>query len=98
MPSVNLTLKDPARLDVDVLAVAVARRPGATPDAPATVALLEPDALPAALAARLATQAAALGVTGDADTVHRVPSGGDVAAPVLALVGVGELAAGAAPT
>ncbi len=98
VPTLNLTLKDPARLDVDVLVVGVARRPGATPTAPGAVALLDPEALPTAFASELTARAAALGVSGDADSVTRVPSGGAVQAPVVALVGVGELAEGGLPT
>jgi leucyl aminopeptidase len=78
----TLTTKDPARLAVDVLAVAVA----STPSGPV---LLGADALPGELGSAVARDARALGVTGDADTVHRLPSGGAVAAGVVALVGVG---------
>lgn len=81
--TVTLTLKDPARIAADVLVVAVA-------PAPDGVTLLDDDALPAPLRHRLLADARALGLSGKADTVHRIPSGGHVSAPVLALVGVGD--------
>jgi len=71
----------PARLDVDALVVPVA----AGPDAPV---LLDGGTLPAVL--RSAALAPALGLTGDTDEVRRIPTGGAVRAPVLALVGVGS--------
>ena len=80
MTTAALTVTHPARLDVDVLVVPVA----AGPDGPV---LLDGAALPAAL--RSAALAGALGVSGDVDEVRRIPTGGAVKAPVLALVGLG---------
>jgi len=45
--------------------------------------------LPDGLRGRLVDQARALGITGEVDEVRRVPTDGELAAPVLALVGVG---------
>jgi len=82
MTTVTLAATEPARLAVDVLAVAVA----AGPSGPV---LLGP-ALPEDLRARVAAQARALGITGEVDEVRRMTTDGEVAAPVLALVGVGD--------
>lgn len=82
MTTVTLAATDPARLAVDVLAVVVA----AGPSGPV---LLGP-ALPDDLRARVTAQARALGITGDVDEVRRITTDGEVTAPVLALVGVGE--------
>ena len=87
VPSVDLTAAAPSTLDVDVLVVPVAAG-AAGPE------LLD-DVLPAELRA-LATSAA-LGVTGDADDVRRIPTGGAATAPVLAVVGVGTVAGDASP-
>ncbi|GIG27445.1 leucyl aminopeptidase [Cellulomonas marina] len=78
-----LTATDPALLDVDALVVAVAA--GADGTAPA---VLDAPWLPAPLAEALVRDAVALGVTGAADEVRRVPATG-LAAAVLVLVGVG---------
>jgi len=45
--------------------------------------------LPDGLRARLVDQARALGITGEVDEVRRVPTDGELAAPVLALIGIG---------
>lgn len=89
MTTLTLTSTDPARLAVDVLVVAVASAPAG----PVVVG----ETLPAALRTLVATHAAALGVTGEADSVQRVPSGGIVTAPVVALVGIGTLERGRGP-
>jgi len=91
VPTVTLTATAPAQLAVDVLVVAVATTPQGAPS-------VLGDALPAALRDVLTHGAVALGITGALDTVHRVPSAGHLAAPVLALVGVGELDRGRAPS
>jgi leucyl aminopeptidase len=78
----TLSSTSPARLAVDVLAVAVA----ATPSGPVVIG---EQVLPDALRGRLLDQARALGITGEVDEVRRVPTDGELAAPVLALVGVG---------
>ncbi|MBO1750613.1 leucyl aminopeptidase [Actinotalea sp. BY-33] len=89
MTSLNLTSKDPARLDVDVVVVAVAR----------TASGIEVlgDALPPTTARELVAAAQGLGLTGAADSLHRLPSHGELRAPVVALVGVGEAGRPLAP-
>lgn len=86
MASLTLTSKDPARLAADALVVAVARTSQG-------VSILG-DGLPERLRSDLAASAQALGVTGDPETLHRVPSSGAVKAAVVALVGVGDEAPG----
>jgi len=78
----TLSATSPARLAVDVLAVPVA----ATPSGPVVIG---EQVLPDGLRGRLVDQARALGITGEVDEVRRVPTNGELAAPVLALVGVG---------
>ena len=89
MPRLTLTSADPARLATDALVVAVAK----TPDGPVLVAGdTLPAALRTALTAMLASGAGTLGITGAADEVRKVPSGGSVAAPVVVLTGLGDAA------
>lgn len=83
----TLTSAAPAALDVDVVVVPVA----SGPDGPV---LLAGAGLPSAL--RDLATSSALGVTGEADEVRRIPTGGAAAAPVLAVVGVGSVADDAA--
>jgi leucyl aminopeptidase len=93
VPVVSLTSDRPADVAADVLVLAVAapREPGGDP------VLLGADALPDALRNALAAPVLrALGVSGRPDGVVRLPSGGAVAAPVVALTGVGAVP-GAAP-
>jgi len=78
----TLAATPPARLAVDVLAVPVA----ATPSGPVVIG---EQVLPDGLRARLVDQARALGITGEVDEVRRVPTDGELAAPVLALIGIG---------
>ncbi|WP_421734099.1 leucyl aminopeptidase [Cellulomonas sp.] len=78
--TVSLTSQDPARLAVDALVVAVAQQDGAP-------VVLGADHLPKELRAQLA-DAAALGITGAADEVRRLPGTG-LAATVVVLTGVG---------
>ncbi|GEL96910.1 leucyl aminopeptidase [Cellulomonas terrae] len=78
--TVSLTSHDPARLAVDALVVAVAQHDGA----PAVLGL---ERLPKELRAQLA-DAAALGVTGAADEVRRLPGTG-LSATILVLTGIG---------
>lgn len=78
--TVTLTSHDPARLAVDALVVAVAQQDGA----PSVLGL---ERLPKELRAQLA-DAAALGVTGAADEVRRLPGTG-LSATILVLTGVG---------
>jgi leucyl aminopeptidase len=90
---VSLTAERPADVAADVLVLAVA----APPEPGGDPALLGTDALPEALRTALAAPVLrALGVSGRADAVVRVPSAGAVAAPVVALTGVGRVK-GAAP-
>ncbi len=77
----TLTSQDPARLVVDALVVAVSQQDGAP-------VVLGADQLPKELRTLLASSASALGVTGAADEVRRLPGTGLVA-PVLVLTGVG---------
>ncbi|WP_129339392.1 leucyl aminopeptidase [Cellulomonas endophytica] len=80
----TLTPKDPARLAVDALVVAVAAAPaeGGTPQ------VLGAPWLPADVRTSVTRDAAALGVTGAVDEVRRIPAPGLVA-KVLVLTGVG---------
>jgi leucyl aminopeptidase len=82
----TLTSTDPALVAADALVVATA-------STPAGAVLVGADALPAALRAQLTGSAVALGLTGAADEVRRVPTGGQLAAPVLVLTGLGDQAA-----
>jgi leucyl aminopeptidase len=85
--AVSLSADRPADVAADVLVLAVSAAPGPGEDP----VLLGADDLPDALRATLAgPMLRSLGVTGRPDTVHRFPSGGSVAAPVVALSGVGR--------
>lgn len=86
MAQLTLVSSDPAHLTVDALVVAVA----STPEGVTVLG----DALPERLRDEVTSAARALGVTGEADTLHRFPSGGAVKAPVVALVGVGDQSRG----
>ncbi|WP_371744469.1 leucyl aminopeptidase [Georgenia sp. TF02-10] len=80
MTDVTLTAKDPAKISADALVLAVS--PG--PDGPRLLG----DRLPGKVARTLAAALPALGVTGKADEVVRVPVDG-VAAGVVVLTGTG---------
>ncbi|WP_273654466.1 leucyl aminopeptidase [Cellulomonas fimi] len=80
--TVTLTSADPARLAVDAVVVGVARKDGEP-------SLLGAAWLPKDLRTALSRDAVALGVTGAADEVRRVPGIG-TKAPVVVLVGVGD--------
>ncbi len=82
MTTPTLSATPPSRLAVDVLAVPVA----ATPSGPVVIG---EQVLPDGLRGRLVDQARALGITGEVDEVRRVPTDGELAAPVLALIGIG---------
>ncbi|HET9655685.1 MAG TPA: leucyl aminopeptidase [Kineosporiaceae bacterium] len=82
MATLTLSTKDPASIKADAVVVAVASAPGGP-------RLTGAEALPAGLRRTLAGSLAALGVTGEADEVVRVPSGGQLAAPVVVLTGLG---------
>jgi leucyl aminopeptidase len=82
--------KDLRKTPSDVLVVGIAQGP----DGPV---LLE-NPLSARNAEAVSSTLAALGVTGAADQLHRLPGLPELGAHVLALAGVGKLAPGAAPT
>ncbi len=86
MAQLTLTSSDPALLTADALVVGTASTSGGP-------VLVGADALPADLRSQLTTSAVALGLTGAADEVRRVPTGGTIAAPVLVLTGLGDAAA-----
>ena len=86
-PALSLSDKDLKALKVDAVVVGVAKGT----DGPH---LVDGPALPRGLRSTLADGLAALGVTGAADEVVRIPSGGDLAAPVLVLTGVGPVPTG----
>ncbi|HEX5532951.1 MAG TPA: leucyl aminopeptidase [Actinomycetales bacterium] len=92
MTTLSLTGKDVKGLKADALVVAVAAPSGTNKkdgdDAPQ---LLGTGSLPKGLVSSLSKSLVALGVTGKADEVRRVPSGGEVAAPVVVLTGVGKV-------
>ncbi|HYJ74541.1 MAG TPA: leucyl aminopeptidase [Kineosporiaceae bacterium] len=88
MPVVSLTADRPADVPADVLVLAVAAPPEPGGDPVLLGAEALPDGLRAALAAPVLR---ALGVSGRADAVARVPSAGAVPAPVVALTGVGRV-------
>jgi leucyl aminopeptidase len=83
VPTLSLTGKDPKSVKADALVLAVASTPGGP-------RLLGADALPRGLRTTLERSLPALGVSGRADEVRRVPSGGEVSAPVVVLTGVGQ--------
>ena len=86
----TLTSKDPARLAADALVVATA----STDDG---VVLVGADALPAALRNQILRAAVTLAITGAADEVRKIPTAGEIAAPVLVLTGLGARADHYAP-
>jgi len=79
--TLTLTSQEPARLSVDALVVAVAQQDGSP-------VLLGDVTLPKDLRALVTQDAGALGITGAADEVRRVPGHG-ITAAVLVLTGVG---------
>lgn len=83
MTSLNLSDSDVKGIRVDALVLGVARVDGAP-------VLLDAAALPKGLRSTLSAGLERLGVTGRADQVVKLPSGGEVAAPVVVLTGVGE--------
>ncbi len=86
----TLTSANPARQTADALVVAVA----SSPDGPRVVGA---DWLPSETVAQVRDLAVALGITGAADEVRRLPAAGGLAARTVVLTGVGALDAGAAP-
>jgi leucyl aminopeptidase len=81
--SLNLSEKDVKGLRVDALVVGVARVDG-------DPILVEGPALPKRLRSSLSDSLKGLGVTGKADQVVKLTSGGEVAAPVIVLTGLGD--------
>ncbi|GAB2676326.1 leucyl aminopeptidase [Thalassiella azotivora] len=86
MATLNLTGKDVKGLKADAVVVAVAAAEGRS-GAPRLVGA---EGLPGALRTSLSSALTALGVTGRADEVRRVPSASQVAAPVVVLTGLGR--------
>jgi leucyl aminopeptidase len=80
--TLTISAKNPAAVRADAVVVAVA----AGRSGPRLVAA---DGLPDALRTSLTAVLGPLGVTGAADSVHRVPTAGALAAPVVVLTGVG---------
>ena len=91
MPTLTLSAQDPASVAADAVVVGVVPGP-----AEAGPRLVGAEALPDALRATLHGSLEALGVTGAADTVHRIPTAGALQAPVLVLTGLGGNRTGAA--
>jgi leucyl aminopeptidase len=87
--SLSLSAKSPAAVKADAVVIAVASGTGTSGPR-----LIGAEGLPDALRASLQASLRPLGVTGAPDSVHRLPSGGALAAPVVALTGVGQLRAG----
>ncbi|MDQ1287952.1 MAG: leucyl aminopeptidase [Actinomycetota bacterium] len=84
MATLTLSGKSPSAVHADAVVVAVGTSlSGAR--------LLGADALPDDLRTLLTDALGPLGVTGAADSVHRVPAGGTLTAPVVVLTGVGDL-------
>ncbi|WP_298456917.1 leucyl aminopeptidase [uncultured Cellulomonas sp.] len=86
MAQLTLTSTDLSHVTADALVVATA----STADG---VVLVGADALPGGLRTQLTRSATALGLTGAVDEVRRVPTAGQLAAPVLVLTGLGEQSA-----
>lgn len=82
MATLSLTAKDLAVVSADAVVIGVEAADGGP-------RLAGADALPAALRRSLSGSLASLGVSGATDEVVRVPSGGALAAPVIALTGLG---------
>ena len=82
MATLTLSAKDPAAVKADAVVVGVTSGPSGP-------RLVGADGLPVALRRSLGGSLVALGVTGAPDQVVRVPSGGALAAPVVALTGLG---------
>ena len=86
MTDLKLSTKDPARTSADAIVLAVAQ----DDDGPR----LLPAGLPQKSLAALADLLPALGVSGKADEVVRVPAGEQLAATVVVLTGVGKVTDG----
>src|SRR3954453_4448479 len=88
--SLRISDKSPADVKADVLVIGVA----AGPDGPVLPSGRGAPELPRALRTSLTGSLTALGLTGKADQVIRIPSGGAVAAAVLVLTGLGQAPTG----
>jgi leucyl aminopeptidase len=88
--SLRISDKTPADIKADALVIGVA----AGPDGPVLPSGRGAPELPRALRNSLTGSLTGLGVTGKADQVLRIPSGGAVAAPVLVLTGLGQAPTG----
>jgi leucyl aminopeptidase len=84
--SLSLSARSLASVKADAVVVGVASGAGA-----AGPRLLGTQDLPDELRTGLQATLRPLGITGAVDTVHRVPSGGGTAAPVIALTGLGAV-------
>ncbi|MFP5347265.1 MAG: leucyl aminopeptidase [Actinomycetes bacterium] len=87
MATLTLTSKDVKGLKAHAVVVGVAAPAGE--GKPPT--LLAEDALPGSLRSSLVSSLEALGVSGRQDEVRRVPAGGQLAAPVVVLTGLGKV-------
>lgn len=83
MATLSLTSKDIKGIKADALVIGVAKG-SKGPE------LVDADALPRGLSDELGRALVPLGVTGAADQVHRVPSGGELTTPVIVLTGLGS--------
>lgn len=83
MATISLSAKDPTTVKADAVVIGVVRGPSGP-------RLIGAGTLPAAYRRSLAGSLAGLGVTGAADQVVRVPSGGAIPAGVVALTGLGQ--------
>jgi leucyl aminopeptidase len=89
VPTITATGKALPSLKVDAVVLAVAA--GAGGQAPV---VLGAERLPQGLRTTLRTLLGPLGITGRADEVRRLPTNGDLTAPVVVLTGLGVLAEG----
>jgi leucyl aminopeptidase len=83
--TLRISDRSPADITADVLVLGVGRGP----DGPVLAAGRGAPDVPRALRTSLGKSLAGLGVTGRPDQVVRIPSGGAVSAPVIALTGLG---------
>jgi len=86
--TLHISEASPRQVEADAIVIGVTREASGPLPVPGTKDVDE--ALGGALAHTLAT----LGATGEAGEVTRIPSGGRLAAPMIAAVGMGEAAAG----
>lgn len=89
--TLSITDTPPHLANADVLVIAVRKGPSGPEPLPGTKEVDD------ALGGTLADALAALGATGDAGEVTRIATGGHMAAPLLAVVGIGATDGGDAP-